>query len=76
MGATPVGGTKGRGCMKTLICHCEQCLGTRKHTRKRNRVQTYQVRAARSKNKRLLKTLTIEEIEDTLPQVVSVDYYA
>lgn len=58
--------------MKTIICHCVQCRYRRKITRKKNRIQTYQVRAARHKVKRLLQS---GEYED-LPEKVSVDYYA
>lgn len=58
--------------MKTIICHCEQCLLTRKRTSKRKRVQTYQVRAARAKVKQQIKNWEF----DTLMDKVVVDYYA
>lgn len=58
--------------MKTIICHCEQCLWIRKHTPKRKRIQTYQVRAARAKAKRQIKNWEF----DTLMDKVVVDYYA
>lgn len=61
--------------MKTMICHCSQCRATRKHTRKRNRIQTYQARAARSRVKEMLHTLPVDEL-DSLPEKVVVDYYA
>lgn len=62
--------------VKTYICHCVQCTAARKGIRKRNRVQTYQLRAAKSNVRRLLKTLPFDEIDDTLPIAVKVDYYA
>lgn len=61
--------------MKTLVCHCEQCRFVRQHTPKRNRIQTYQVRAARHRVKELLKTLPYDLIDDMLPTKISVDYY-
>lgn len=61
--------------MKTMICHCEQCRAVRSRTKKRNRVQTYQVRAARSRVKEMLHTLPLEELDDVLPKRISVDYY-
>lgn len=62
--------------MKTLICHCRQCRETKKHTKKRNRIQTYQVRAARHRVRQMLNSLPFDTIDDLLPKKVIVDYYA
>lgn len=64
--------------MKTIICHCSQCRAAKKGIRKRNRVQTKQVRSARHKTKRLIReNLKNNELEmDNLEKIVSVDYYA
>lgn len=64
--------------MKTIICHCVQCRAAKKEVRKRNRVQTKQIRAARHRVKRLIReNLKNNELEmDNLQKVVSVDYYA
>lgn len=61
--------------MKTMICHCEQCRATRARTPKRNRIQTYQVRAARSKVREMLHKLPVDEL-DNLPEKIVVDYYS
>jgi hypothetical protein len=61
--------------MKALICKCFQCRAVRKYSKKRNRVQTHQIRAARHKVKQMLATLAVEEL-DSLPEKVVVDYYA
>ena len=62
--------------MKTIICKCFQCREVRKRSKKANRVQTAQVRAARSRAHEQLKTLPIDMVDGTLPEVVLVDYYA
>ncbi len=61
--------------MKTLVCHCTQCRAVRQHTPKRNRIQTYQVRAARSRVKEMLHKLPVDLLDDLLPKKVVVDYY-
>ena len=58
--------------MKTKICKCEQCLATRKRTKKKNRIQTKQVRAARHRVRRMIHMWEF----DALPGAVAVDYYA
>ena len=65
--------------MKTIICKCNQCLATRKYSKlpKSSRVQTYEVRAARSKVKEALKNVDFDNADDViLPNGVCVDYYA
>jgi hypothetical protein len=65
--------------MKTIICKCNQCLLTRKHSKlpKSARVQTYEVRAARSRVKKILKDVDFNNAADIiLPEAVVVDYYA
>lgn len=57
--------------MKTRICRCRQCRSVRRKMRKKNRTQTYQVRAAKSRVRRMLKQFEF----DTLPRFVKVDYY-
>lgn len=61
--------------MKTIVCHCVQCQAARKEVRKRNRIQTCQVRAARHKIKQMLRCYDPEIVEDYLQTRVSVDYY-
>lgn len=61
--------------MKPKICSCSQCLAVKRRIRKRNRIQTYQLRAARHHVHRLLKTLPYDEVEDFLPKAVRVMYY-
>jgi len=58
--------------MKTRICKCFQCRATRKRTRKRNRVQTMQVRSARHRVKQMIHAGKF----DILPESVVVDYYS
>lgn len=63
--------------MKTLISKSNSCKEVRRNSRcSTTRIQTYQVRAARSRVKELLKTAPIEYLDDILPQKVSVDYYS
>lgn len=57
--------------MKAKICHCRQCRAVRQRTRKSSRIQTYQVRATKSRVRRMLKHYEF----DNLPQFVKVDYY-
>lgn len=65
--------------MKTIICKCNQCLAARKYSKlpKSSRVQTYEVRAARSKVKEMLKNIDSNNADDViLPNSACVDYYA
>jgi len=63
--------------MKTVICHCEQCRACRKYgPEKGKRIQTSQVRGAKSRNRVILKTLDLDYIERALTDKVVVDYYA
>lgn len=61
--------------MKPLICKCAQCRAVRARQRKRSRIQTKQLRAARHKVKVILHKCDYDKIEENLPQVVKVDYY-
>jgi len=62
--------------MKTLVCKCNQCrLARQRAGLKTTRIQTYRVRAARSKVKQICKTADIEMIEAGLITQVKVDYY-
>ncbi len=58
--------------MKVLIRKCDQCKAVKKRSLKKNsRIQTYQVRAAKSCVREMLKR---GEWED-LPEKIKVDYY-
>lgn len=65
--------------MKTYTCTCKQCRTKRRLTRvkKTNRIQTYQVRAARSRVRQILRTDgDIYSVSDRLPIAATTDYYA
>lgn len=61
--------------MKTVICHCSQCRLVRQRSRRKTRIQTLQVRAARHQVRQICRSLDLEAIEN-LPTRVVVDYYA